>query len=148
MRPALEYASSIWLPLASSTSINKLKFMQNAVLRAATGCTQDAPSATPTHTTYTISSPATTHAPRCHHWICGQTLLNQWSCLTNGRISWLVDHHRDHRTPPPPPLTRVKGVVRQHQLCLFLMDIASAVSRKNHYNMICVIKNYIWQHCE
>ena len=27
MRPALEYASSIWSPLASSTNINKLKCM-------------------------------------------------------------------------------------------------------------------------
>ena len=33
MRPALEYASSIWSPLASSTSINKLQVMQNAALR-------------------------------------------------------------------------------------------------------------------
>ena len=41
MRLALEYASSIWLPLSSSTSINKLQVMQNAALRAATGCTQD-----------------------------------------------------------------------------------------------------------
>ena len=41
MRPALKYASSIWLPLASSTSINKLQVMQNAALRTATGCTQD-----------------------------------------------------------------------------------------------------------
>ena len=41
MRPALEYASSIWSPLASSTSINKLKVMQNAALRTATECTQD-----------------------------------------------------------------------------------------------------------
>ena len=41
MRRALEYASSIWLPLASSTSINKLQVMQNAALRTATGCTQD-----------------------------------------------------------------------------------------------------------
>ena len=32
MRPALEYASSIWSPLASSTSINKLQFMHNAAL--------------------------------------------------------------------------------------------------------------------
>ena len=32
MRPALEYASSIWSPLASSTSINKLQVMQNAAL--------------------------------------------------------------------------------------------------------------------
>ena len=41
MRPALEYASSIWSPLASSTSIYKLQVMQNAALRTATGCTQD-----------------------------------------------------------------------------------------------------------
>ena len=41
MRPALEYASSIWSSLASSTSINKLQVMQNAAFRTATGCTQD-----------------------------------------------------------------------------------------------------------
>ena len=41
MRPALEYASSIWSPLASSTSINKLQVMQNTALRTAPGCTQD-----------------------------------------------------------------------------------------------------------
>ena len=38
---ALEYASSIWSPLASPTSMNKLQVMQNATLRTATGCTQD-----------------------------------------------------------------------------------------------------------
>ena len=31
MRPALEYASSVWSPIASSTSINKLQVMQNAL---------------------------------------------------------------------------------------------------------------------
>ena len=41
MRPALEYASSIWSPLASPTSINKLQVMPNAALRNATGCTKD-----------------------------------------------------------------------------------------------------------
>ena len=41
MRKALEYASSIWSPLAYSTSINKLQVMQNSTLRTATGCTQD-----------------------------------------------------------------------------------------------------------
>ena len=41
MRPALEYASSVWSPIASSTSINKLQVMQYAALRTATGCTQD-----------------------------------------------------------------------------------------------------------
>ena len=41
MRPALEYTSSIWSPLASSISIKKRQVMQNAALRTATGCTQD-----------------------------------------------------------------------------------------------------------
>ena len=40
MRPALEYASSVWSPIASSTSINKLQVMQNAALRTAIGWTQ------------------------------------------------------------------------------------------------------------
>ena len=41
MRPAQEYASSIWSSLASSTRMNKLQVMQNAALRTATGCTHD-----------------------------------------------------------------------------------------------------------
>ena len=41
MRPTLEYASSIWFPMASPTSINKLQVMRNAALRACTGCTHD-----------------------------------------------------------------------------------------------------------
>ena len=41
MRPALEYASSVWSPIASLTSINKLQVMQNAILRTAIACTQD-----------------------------------------------------------------------------------------------------------
>ena len=45
MRPAMEYDSSIWSPLAALTSINKLQVMQNAALRTATGCTQDTTSA-------------------------------------------------------------------------------------------------------
>ena len=41
MRPALEYASSMWSPLASSTSINKLQVMHNAAWELPQGCTQD-----------------------------------------------------------------------------------------------------------
>ena len=40
MRPALEYSSSIWSPLAYSSS-NKLQVMQSSALRTTTGCTQD-----------------------------------------------------------------------------------------------------------
>ena len=41
MSPTLEYAPSIWSPMASPTSMNKLQVMQNAALRACTGCTHD-----------------------------------------------------------------------------------------------------------
>ena len=41
MRPALGYTSSVWSPIASSTSINKLQVMQKTALKTATGCTQD-----------------------------------------------------------------------------------------------------------
>ena len=41
MIPALEYASSLLSPIASSTIINNLQVMQNTALRTATGCTQD-----------------------------------------------------------------------------------------------------------
>ena len=41
MRPTLEYAYSIWSPLASLTSIIKRQGMQYTALRTATGCTQD-----------------------------------------------------------------------------------------------------------
>ena len=39
-RTPIAQAPSIWSPLASSTSINKLQVMQNAALRTATACTQ------------------------------------------------------------------------------------------------------------
>ena len=41
MRPALEYASSVWSHIASSTSLNIQQVMQNAALRTATECIQD-----------------------------------------------------------------------------------------------------------
>ena len=93
MRPALEYASSIWFPLSFSTSNNKLQVMQNTSLRTATGCTQYiniqqlfqiiliqshyAPFVTLMHTTHIISSTAPTYPPNSHFhpWICGQTPL-------------------------------------------------------------------------
>ena len=40
-RPILEYASTIWSPLASYTNINKLQITQKNALRIATGCTTD-----------------------------------------------------------------------------------------------------------
>ena len=40
MRPALEYASSVWSPIASSTSINKLQVMQKQHWELPKGCTQ------------------------------------------------------------------------------------------------------------
>ena len=40
-KPILEYASTIWSPIASTTGITKLQTIQNMALRIATGCTSD-----------------------------------------------------------------------------------------------------------
>ena len=40
-RPVMEYASTVWSPIAAPTNINKLQIVQNSVLRIATGCTLD-----------------------------------------------------------------------------------------------------------
>jgi reverse transcriptase-like protein/retrotransposon-encoded endonuclease len=40
-RPQLEYASTIWSPIASQTNIEHLQTLQNTALRIATGCTAD-----------------------------------------------------------------------------------------------------------
>ena len=53
IRPALEDASSIWSPLASSTSINKRKIMQNAALRTAIGSKHTIFAWRNTHTSHT-----------------------------------------------------------------------------------------------
>ena len=40
-RPIIEYACTVWSPLAAETNINKLQVIQNTALRIATGCTRD-----------------------------------------------------------------------------------------------------------
>ena len=40
-RPILEYVSTIWSPIASTTGITKLQTIQNMALRIATGCTSN-----------------------------------------------------------------------------------------------------------
>ena len=62
--------------------------------------------------THTISSTVPTYAPHCHPWICGQNLLEWWSCWPDGGISWLVDQKRDDWTPPT---NKCHGSDRQQQ---------------------------------
>jgi hypothetical protein len=40
-KPHLEYACTIWGPIASNTNISKLQTIQNTALRISTGCTRD-----------------------------------------------------------------------------------------------------------
>src|ERR1700730_4180582 len=40
-RPILEYASTVWSPIISNTSMQKLQTVQNTALRVATDCTSD-----------------------------------------------------------------------------------------------------------
>ena len=89
MRPALEYAYSVWSPIASLTSINKLQVMQNAALRTATRCTQDTniqylhdseqinhPSS---NNTYTKSTPNHIH----HHYSPSVTLTHMTHIISS-----------------------------------------------------------------
>ena len=99
LRPALEYASSLWSPLASSTSINKLQVIQNAVLWTATGYTQDT-NIQHLHVKHSHFPYTSNYAPRCHHWISGQTTPEWRNCCLDGLWNrWMVDHKRDNRTP-------------------------------------------------
>ena len=40
-RPVIEYANTVWSPIASDTNIGKLQIVQNNALRTVTGCTRD-----------------------------------------------------------------------------------------------------------
>src|SRR6267154_1536919 len=40
-RPIIEYASTVWSPILSSTNLQDLQFIQNNALRVITGCTSD-----------------------------------------------------------------------------------------------------------
>jgi hypothetical protein len=40
-RPIIEYANTIWAPIAKDTNVDTLQTVQNASLRIATGCTRD-----------------------------------------------------------------------------------------------------------
>ena len=55
---ALQYAFSIWSPLSSSTSINKLQIMQHAALGTDTGNTTQTSAWRNTHTSHTLAPTA------------------------------------------------------------------------------------------
>ena len=113
MRPALEYSSSVWSPLASSTSINKLQVMQNAALRTATGYTQDtniqhlhdknshtshtrAPTA-PRITIQTENTTSITSPTQAHNLLQHSKAKN--TIFNNGRYTTNIP--TELRTPPP-----------------------------------------------
>ena len=70
--PTIEYANTIWSPIISSTSLNKLQKIQNAALRTITGCTLD------TNTS--------TQRPKSSH---SKTISN-------------FTHHNSYKKPPTP----------------------------------------------
>ena len=103
MRPAQEYASSIWSHLASSTSINKLQVMQNAALRTATGCTHDT-NIQHLHVYCAWRIPAHLRCTQCsillhlmdicfqHVFVYGRYHKSRLSCLTLSDLDWSRHH--------------------------------------------------------
>ena len=108
IRPALEYASSIWSPLASSTSINKLQAMQNAALRTATGCTRaptDPHLTIQTANTTSITSPPPTY-----------------NILQHSKAKHYFQHNKHSHRPPHSHYNReryIKHAPYTHIYCLY-----------------------------
>ena len=110
MRPALEYASSVWSPIASSASIGKLQVMQGAALGAAAGCTRDAtygicmtrhsrPHArAPAAPRLTVQAENThpSHPLHRHTTYFNTPRLKERTVFDNGRYTTNIPHHRPH----------------------------------------------------
>ena len=125
MRPALEYASSVWSPIASSTSINKLQVMQHTALRTATGCTQDTniqhlhgeTLTLPIHehlqlhaSQYKHKTQHPSHPLHKHTTYFNTPRLKNYAILNNGRYN-----HNTH-TWKPDTVTQVLPPPRSYQL--------------------------------
>ena len=122
--PALEYASSIWSPLASSTSINKLQVMHNVALRTATRCIQDTDIQHMHDETVTLPihehlqlhtlqyKQKTQHPshPLHKHTTYFNTPRLKPTIFTNGRYTTNI------RTDPPPPTTTTDIKTNMHHI--------------------------------
>ena len=88
IRPRLEYANTIFYPIASDTQIHKLQIIDNTAKRIITGCTND------TATTHLHNE---THMlPIKQHFKLHASLLKQKSKLPNHPLHSLI-----HNDPPP-----------------------------------------------
>ena len=81
------FPASLVAPMPNSEQINHpLSHHNHTYTKSTTNHIQHhyAPFVTHTHTTHIISSSAPTYAPRCHHWIYGQTPGSDGAARVNG----------------------------------------------------------------
>ena len=98
-RPQLEYASTVWSPIISTTNMKELQTIQNTALRIATGCT------------------ANTNTQHLHQ----ETLVLPLPTLLRLHASQLKEknklpYHPLHplRTQPEPPRTMKKTIFQEN----------------------------------
>ena len=124
MRPTLEYASSIWSPMESPTSINKLKVMQNAALRACTGCTYD------TNIQHLHILSIQKHSP-CHAWQVRLTI--NYTVLTANETYNLQQsplYHKHSYRPLHYHYSRHKSNMRDIHTSIVSQHIAAKDNKK------------------
>ena len=167
MRPALEYASSVWSLIASSTSINKLQVMQNAALRTAHKTqTYNICMTKHSHSPYTSAYSSSTHNTNINHHIHHIPYTNtQYTSVTTTDIkinmrpirTSIVSRHLATRgnnkilcTPPPhissseerlPRLTRRTLAQFRTNKSPFLKSYLHKVDAKTHISPLCPLCN-------
>ena len=132
MRPALEYASSVWSPIASSTSINKLQVMQNTIFN---------------------NGRYTTNIPTDPHTVTTTDIKTNMCHIHTSIVSRHLETRGNNkilRTPPPhissfeerlPRLTRCTLVQLRTNKSPFLKSYLHKVDAKTHPSPLCPLCN-------
>src|ERR1700730_2431747 len=130
-RPILEYASTVWSPIISNTSMQKLKTVQNTALRVATGCTAD--------TNINHIHQETKVLPLKDHCNLHTSNLKQKAASSNHPLNKLMDQPKPARNMKESLFSQIKiSSIHQNQTTLMtlksikILKVNHSVAVTNH----------------
>ena len=130
VRPALEYACTVWSPLISESNLQKLQTVKNSALRIATGCTSN--------TNQNHLHTETLVIPLKHHFNLHASNLKQKSALENHPLNYLLTQ--------PPPIRTMKNSLFQSNKNLINPPIGTLplgeIIHNIQLNHTTIVKNY------
>ena len=128
MRPALEYASFIWSPLASSASINKLQAMQNAHKTQTYNICMTKHSYFPYTNTCSITRHNTDRKHSIHHTPCTD-ILQHYKAKKTLSLTTSATQQTSH-IPPRNPYNRHKTNMRHIHISIVSRHLATSGNNK------------------